>query len=145
MRKGDPESLSQARAAFLLADELLECDPRTKDALGAVAWREGDLDHAREMFAAAIACDPEYSPAYMHLATIAEKEGQSVVAERLMEKSLAIAPTNGRARNNMSALYWAQGAEGSARVELRKAFEVMGSKESVLKFNAQQVNRLERR
>lgn len=100
LRDGSPEALELARGALEDASGLDANDARVLDGLGCLAWLEGDVSQAEDMFKKAIAYDRSYDRPYAHLALVAEYRGHHLAAGQLYQIATSMNPLNYRSANN---------------------------------------------
>jgi tetratricopeptide (TPR) repeat protein len=101
--------LDEARASFEVARELFPTAAAT-DGLGCVAFAEGDLERAEELFSQAYEMDRTYDNPLANLALVYEARGMERRAEELYREAIAAEPSNARARNNYAAFLESRGA-----------------------------------
>lgn len=126
------ESVDRAQAAFELAKALSPEDPRVLDGLGSVAFRRGDYLKAKGLFQQAVMADESYDPAYMHIAAVAEHNGDLLAAYQLLQKAIEKNPLNYRAHNNLGVFLLKYNSKEEASVkhaknELLKASQLLES------------------
>lgn len=129
--------LSVAKAYYQVARELKPNDPRVIDGLGAVAWREGNIELALYYFKRAYSLDSKYDRPLVHLALVAEKRGDLLAAKELLLKAIEINPLNYRAKNNLAVLIrrYEQDRDKKGLAKLYQAYALAGNDDPVLNYN----------
>ena len=140
MLRGDETSLQSATSALELARDLVGERADILDALGCVEWRRGSVEFAEYFFKLALKADPNFDPAYVHLAFIAEDRGETDVAEELLKKALKLNPMNTHGRNNLGALELRKGEIQNSRHNLLKALQNSNQQSLPVLFNLEQVS-----
>ncbi len=131
------DTLNLAKASYQVARELKPNDPRVIDGLGAVAWREGEIELALYYFKRAYSFDSKYDRPLVHLALIAEKRGDLFAAKELLLKAIEINPLNYRAKNNLAVLikHYEKDPDKKGLTELYQAYALAGKDDPVLNYN----------
>ncbi|MBD3379925.1 MAG: tetratricopeptide repeat protein [Candidatus Omnitrophica bacterium] len=111
------EAVAELEKALSIKDE-----PQTRVNLAYVYIETGRLDKAREELRAALGKDPEYAPAFYHLAVIRKRNGEPERARELLDRAIAAyAEMKGRPFQaetyNLSALVWHRLGEYDKAVE----------------------------
>ncbi|MCC6933117.1 MAG: tetratricopeptide repeat protein [Deltaproteobacteria bacterium] len=121
--------LGDAEAALKIATALKSDDVRVQDALGCLALKQGDLEQAKFYFQQALALDNTYDPAYAHLAMIAERNNDLLIARQLYLLALQHNPLNYQARNNY-AVFLVKHSKHSAEIRKFAQQELLAAQHS---------------
>lgn len=111
---------SQARAALDLARQLKPGDARILDGIGCIEWRRGNFKEAEYFFKKAVSTDTSYDAAYVHLALVAERNGDIQASKELLQTAITLTPLNYRAHNNLAAILL---DNSSSYQDLSKAYD----------------------
>lgn len=113
MKQGE---LKRAEASFKLA---LEVAPLAAayDGLGCIAFLQGDMMQARQLFIIAYDMDPSYERPLANLGLTYEAEGDTIKAREFYETALRKDPRDFMVRNNYAALLQANAAESKNQRE----------------------------
>lgn len=109
-----------ARGAFATSFEIVPSAVAI-DGIGCVDYAQGDLYAAQSNFAHALELDPDYGPAFAHLALVYEAFGRKDLAAELHLSALARVPEDAQVRNNFAAFLADMDDKSGARRELLKA------------------------
>jgi tetratricopeptide (TPR) repeat protein len=121
------ESESEAEACYRHA---LDGDPGLAAAhtnLGALAYRRGDIEGARQAFEAALACDPDQPEARYNLATLLYEAGEVEVAASELRRVVQAAPSFADAHYNLATALERLGSKRQAREHLESYLALVAS------------------
>jgi tetratricopeptide (TPR) repeat protein len=120
------ESVSEAEACYRRA---LDGDPGLAAAhtnLGALAYRRGDSEGARQAFEAALACDPDQPEARYNLATLLYEEGEVELAASELRRVVQAVPAFADAHYNLATALERLGSKHQAREHLETYLTLVG-------------------
>ncbi len=98
-------------------------DPALLSALGFYAQKKGDLDHARELYAKALAADPTLIDAATNLGVIEANHGRLSEALKLWQDAFARAPSQSRIGMNIARAFCGAGQTNRARDYILRVLE----------------------
>ena len=132
--------LDKAEASLNLAKWLNPTDARVVDGFGIIAFHRKNYDEALRLFKKANEYDRENDAIYVHLALVAEKNGDILAAYQLLDTSIEKNPMNYEAHNNLAALLTNNKIPGvnckqRAQEELDKARLIIGIETPISKHN----------
>lgn len=116
--KGNPKSAIRHYKKALQIDS--SCFPALNN-LGAVYFRQGMLDQAKEAFARSVELNPEDSEGYLNLGHALYQEGRFEIAAARLEEGLRLDPQSGVGRFFLGSAYLKLNRLGDAEANLKAA------------------------
>jgi tetratricopeptide (TPR) repeat protein len=120
------EDEGEAEACYRRA---LDGDPGLAAAhtnIGALAWRRGDPEGARQAFEAALACDPDQPEARYNLATLLYETGEVELAAAELRRVVQAVPDFADAHYNLATALEGLGSKHQAREHLEAYLGLVG-------------------
>jgi tetratricopeptide (TPR) repeat protein len=102
----------------------LELSPdadKFRASLGAVYWREGDLDNAERVWRSVLALNPNLMGVYNGLGLVAMKRHQYAEAKGFFQRATELMPSESEPHLNLGDTYLEMGQRGPAELQLRTA------------------------